>query len=106
MDNLEALQETAKAAIAAKKELDQRIADNKDNWNATSNTVKDAWSALELAPREFKVGQTVFTCSKEGITNDTGTEAARDPQTLGELQSSIGEYLYRIRANYDERMQP
>lgn len=103
MTNLEALQQAGKSAMTAKKELEQRIAENKANWTAASNTVKDIWSSLELGPHPFKIQQVVFTCSTDGITNDANTE---DPQTLNELQGAIVEFLDRIRTNYDERMQP
>lgn len=106
MSNLEALQQAGKSAISAKKELEQRIAENKANWTAASNTVKDIWGSLELGPHTFKIQQAVFTCSTDGISNDANTDAARDPQTLNELQGAIVEFLDRTRANYDERMQP
>lgn len=102
----EALQQAGKSAIAAKKDLDQRVAKNKENWTATSNVVKDIWGSLDLAPSTFNVQQTVFTCSEEGITNDVPeADAGRNPQTLNELQGIIIEFLDRIRANYDEEMQ-
>lgn len=105
MANLEALQQAGKLAMTAKKELEQRIAENKTNWTAASNTVKDIWSSLELGPHTFKIQQAVFTCSADGISNDATTEAARDPKTLNELQGAIVEFLDRTRTNYDERMQ-
>ena len=105
-NNLDTLLESGKAAMAAKNELNQRIAENEDNWQKTSNLVKDVWSQLELKPHQFKVGQAVFICSADGITNDANTEAARDPKALIELQNSIKEYLDKVRLGYDEKMQP
>lgn len=107
MEILDALQEAVKSAMTAKNELNQRIAENNDNWDRTSNLVKDAWSQLELGPHKFKVGQVVFTCDNSGITQDAAQQTvARDPKMLVELQNSIKEYLERVRLSYDEKMQP
>ena len=103
---LDALQEAVKSAMTAKNELSQRTAENKDNWDRTNNLVKDAWGQLELGPYKIKVGQVVFTCDNNGITQDAQFAAARDPKMLAELQSSIKDYLERVRLSYDEKMQP
>lgn len=106
MNNIDELLAAGKSAMAAKAQLEQRIADNQDNWNRTSNTVKDVWTQLGLAPRKFKVGQAVFTCDNQGITQDAQAVNARDPQTLKELQGLIKEYLDKVRMEYDSKMQP
>lgn len=105
-NNLDTLLESGKAAMAAKNELNQRIAENEENWLRTSNLIKDVWSQLELKPRQFKVGQAVFTCDNNGISQEPQFVAARDPKALIELQNSIKEYLDRVRLGYDEKMQP
>ena len=106
MDNFDTLLESGKAAMAAKNELNQRIAENDEDWKKTSNLVKDIWTELELKPRQFKVGQAVFVCDNNGISQDAQFVSARDPKALIELQNSIKEYLDRVRLGYDEKMQP
>jgi hypothetical protein len=106
MNNLDTLLESGKAAIAAKNELNQRIAENDEDWKKTSNLVKDIWAGLELKPHQFKVGQAVFICDSNGISLDAQFANARTPKTLAELQECIKEYLDRVRLSYDERMQP
>ena len=103
MCKLDAIQEAAKSAIAAKAQLEQRIAENKDNWDMTSNTVKDVWTQLSLPDMIFKVGQESFTCSTKGITNKDN--ASRIPRVLAELQDDIKDYLERIKSSYDTQMQ-
>lgn len=106
MNNLEALIEAVKAAMTAKSALDQRIAENDSNWQRTSNLIKDAWTKLGLKPNQFKVGQAVFTCGIDGITQDAQFVGARNPKVLVELQVSIKDFLDRIRLGYDKKMQP
>ena len=108
MCKLDAIQEAAKSAIAAKAQLEQRIAENKDNWDMTSNMVKDVWTQLSLPDMVFKVGQESFTCSTKGITNREFIKdnASRVPRVLVELQDDIKDYLERIKSSYDTQMQP
>lgn len=106
MNNLDTLLEAGTAAMTAKNELNQRIAENEDNWQKTSNLVKDVWSQLELNPCQFKVGQAAFTCDNNGISQDAQFVSARTPKNLTELQDCIKEYLDRVRLSYDEKMQP
>ena len=105
-NNIDTLLESGKAAIAAKNELNQRIAENDEDWKKTSNLVKDIWTGLELKPHQFKVGQAVFVCDNNGTTQDAQFVSARTPQSLVELQNCIKEYLDRVRLSYDEKMQP
>lgn len=106
MDNLDTLLESGKAAIAAKNELNQRIAENNENWERASNLVKDLWTGLELDPHQFKVGQAVFTCDNNGISQDAQFVSARTPKNLTELKDCIREHLDKVRLDYEERMQP
>lgn len=103
MCNLDAIQEAAKSAIAAKAQLDQRIAENKENWDRTSNMVRDIWTQLGLPSRTFKVGTTTFSCGAKGITSDV--DSARDPKMLIELQGHIKDYLELTKNSYDAKMQ-
>lgn len=105
-NNLDTLLESGKAAMTAKNELNQRIAENEENWLRTSNLIKDVWSQLELKPRQFKVGQAVFVCDNNGISQDAQFVGARTPKNLIELQDCIKEHLDRVRLSYDEKMQP
>lgn len=105
-NNLDVLMEAGKAAITARTQLEQRIAENQENWTRTSDFVKDIWNSLELSPRKFKVGQATFTCDKDGITQEPQFTSARDPKTLGELHDLIRDFLDRVRLGYDEKMQP
>jgi hypothetical protein len=107
MNNLDTLLESGKAAIAAKNELKQRVAENDEDWNKTSDLVKQIWTELELKPQQFKVGQqAVFVCDYNGISQDAQFVSARTPKNLTELQGCIKEYLDRVRLSYDEKMQP
>jgi hypothetical protein len=103
MCKIDAIQEAAKSAIAAKAQLDQRIAENKENWDRTSNTVKDIWTQLCLPNRTFRVGQVSFSCGAKGITNES--DASRTPRVLAELQGQIKDYLESTKASYDAQMQ-
>jgi len=103
MCNLDAIQEAAKSAITAKAQLDQRIAENKENWDRTSNMVKDIWTQLNLPNRAFKIGQLSFTCGTKGITNEN--DASRTPRVLAELQGQIKDHLESTKASYDAQMQ-
>lgn len=105
MNNLDTLLEAGKAAMTAKNELNQRIAENDEEWKKTSNLVKDIWTELELKPHQFKFGQAVFVCDTNGISQDAQFDGARTPKNLTELQGSIKEYLDRVRLSYDEQMQ-
>lgn len=105
-NNIDTLLEAGKAATAAKNELNQRIAENDENWKRASNLVKDLWIGLELQPHQFKVGQAVFTCDNNGISQDTQFVSARTPKILVELKECIREHLERVRLAYDEQMQP
>lgn len=106
MNNLDTLLEAGKAAIAAKNELNQRIAENDEEWKKASNLVKDIWTELGLKIHQFKVGQAVFVCDNNGISQDAQFVSARNPKSLAELQDCIKEYLDRVRLSYDEKMQP
>ena len=105
-NNSDILLEAGKAAIAAKNELNRRIAENDEDWNRASNLVKDLWIGLELQPHQFKVGQAVFTCNNNGISEATQSVDTRTPKNLTELQDCIKEYLDGVRLGYDEKMQP
>lgn len=102
-NNIDTLLESWKAAIAAKNELNQRIAENDEDWRKTNNLVKDIWTDLDLKPHQFKIGQAVFVCDNNGISQDA---SARTPKNLTELQDCIKEYLDGVRLGYDEKMQP
>lgn len=104
-NNSDILLEAGKAAIAAKNELKQRIAENDEDWNRASNLVKDLWIELELQPHQFKVGQAVFMCDNDGISQDAQFVSARTPKNLIDLQDCIREHLDKIRLDYEGRMQ-
>lgn len=104
-NNSDTLLEAGKAAIAAKNELNRRIAENDEDWKRASNLVKDLWIELELQPHQFKVGQAVFTCNNNGISEATQSVDTRTPKNLIELQDCIREHLDKIRLYYEGKMQ-
>lgn len=104
MCNIDAIQEAAKSAIAAKAQLDQRIAENKENWERTSSMVRDIWTQLDLPDLKIKIGQVSFSCGVKGISYEAG--ASRTPGVLSELRGHIKEYLELTKNLYDEQMQP
>jgi hypothetical protein len=104
MKNFEALQEVVKATLTARDGLNSRIAENKANWDKTSNLVKDVWGGLSLPPRSFKIGNAAFTCGPAGITNEKQYDGLRTPVVLEELQLAVKEFLERTRDSFNERL--
>jgi hypothetical protein len=89
MTNLDALKQAGQAAITAKSELEKRIAENKANWEATSDFVKEYWEILELNPVLLQIHEAEFTCSSEGISNEPRFNDFRTSEILDELQNRV-----------------
>lgn len=104
MKNFEALQEVIKSTLSARDSLNSRIAENKANWDKTSNLVKDVWGGLSLQPLAFKVGNATFTCGPGGISNDKQYDGLRTPFVLEELQLAVKEFLEYTRDSFNERL--
>jgi flagellar biosynthesis chaperone FliJ len=100
--NIETLHNAAKNAIAAKKSLEERIAQNRSDWQATSALIREVWTNLGLDPTAFKVGDSSIICSKDGIKFDQ--EIQQNVSTLDEFQNKIESHLNTLTEKYNGAM--